>query len=112
MEWLGAVWDSKDLCLKLPGDKVVKIQKIASSLLAKKSTMREEWESLLDHLAFAAQVAKELNLHKKLLGPVLPQFPSGQNRSLNLSDPTLLALDWWTKSENFNKWFPFNSPPA
>ena len=110
--WLGAVWDSRSLSLQLPQEKAQVISSMASSLLEKGKTSRKQWESLLGHLAFAAQISQELNLHKKLLGPILPLIPEDVS-SLSLPRATLSALAWWTNLSNFLKPFPFKvSPPS
>ena len=113
MVWLGAVWDSRSLSLQLPLEKAQVISSMASSLLEKGKTSRKQWESLLGHLAFAAQISQELNLHKKLLGPILPLIPEDVHSLLSLPRATLSALAWWTNLSNFLKPFPFKvSPPS
>lgn len=95
LEWLGARVDGRNQALGLPQDKVSKITGMATSLLSKGSTSRAHWESLLGQLAFACQIGPELNLRKKLLGPIVPLLPC-QESVMCLPSQTMEALRWWT----------------
>ena len=110
MTWLGARWDSQTLKIQLPSDKVESIVSLARSLLSSKVTNRPFWEKFLGHLAFAAQISQEMNLQKKLLGPILRTF-SGTSETVSLPERTLSVLAWWTVPENLSKWNPLRNPP-
>ena len=98
--------DAKSQSLGLPVDKISKITGMASSFLTTRQTERVTWEAFLGQLAFACQIGPELNLRKKLLGPVLHQFSSRES-PLPLPPETLEALAWWASPGNLIKWFPF-----
>ena len=71
--------DAKSQSLGLPVDKISKVTGMASSFLTTRQTERSAWEAFLDQLAFACQIGPDLNLQKKLLGPILHQFHSGES---------------------------------
>ena len=98
--------DAKSQSLGLPVNKISKVTGMASSFLTTRQTERSAWEAFLGRLAFACQIGPDLNLQKKLLGPILHQFHSGESL-LPLPPETLEALAWWASPENLSKWFPF-----
>ena len=110
MEWLGAEWDSEQLMIKLPEKKAGVIASLAHSLLSLQETDRLSWERLLGHLAFAAQISPEMNLQKKLLGPILNKFGE-DTEVVFLPKATLKILAWWSLPGNLQKWTPLRSPP-
>ena len=106
--WLGVQWDGKSLQMKLPIEKIEKICLSAKFLSQRMVASREDWEKLLGSLAFAAQVSPVLTLRKKLLGPVLRNWPD-VHFSVNqkISVDVLYHLLWWTNPGHLNQWSCF-----
>ena len=96
--------------IKLPEKKAGVIASLAHSLLSLQETDRLSWERLLGHLAFAAQISPEMNLQKKLLGPILNKFGE-DTEVVFLPKATLKILAWWSLPGNLQKWTPLRSPP-
>ena len=76
--------------------------------LEEQALRREEVEGLIGKMAFMGQISEDALFRKKLLGPVLLDWPSGTLRDVTCRiGPQVLAdLGWWTRPDNLNPWSP------
>ena len=111
--WLGVEWDGISGRRRLPIPAAQLIVDKALLLRRDGSASRHQLESFLGSCAFAGQISDVANLRKKLLGPLLREWPHvDRHRPAPLPPHTMAGLLWWTLPCNLSQWYVVRIPSA
>ena len=92
--FLGIIIDTKALKLRLPGEKLHKLQALLSSWCARKSCTKMELESLLGHLSHAAKVVRPGHNFLRQLFSLL-HLTKAPHHFVHLGAGARADLAWW-----------------
>ena len=104
--WLGVEWHSKLGLLRPPAKLIGSITEIAKKMKLEEQASRREVEALIGKMAFVCQISEDALFRKKLLGPLLLDWPSGTLRDViyRIGPQVLADLGWLTRPDNLNPW--------
>ncbi len=92
--FLGILIDSHAFELRLPAERLTRLQDLIRSWSAKKFCSRKELESLLGHLSHAAMVIKQGRTFLRQLFPLLA-LDRAAHHSIRLNAGARADLTWW-----------------
>ena len=98
---LGYLWDSRELSIKLPSDKISKIKSLAASCLCRNSSLRT-LAALLGLLVNASNAFPFAPLHYRNFQFCFIEglnFHSSWESFWELSEEARMDLDWWVKCD-------------
>ena len=110
--FLGIVIDTQSFELRLPGEKIQRLQALLQSWIARKACRKKELESLLGHLSHAATVVRPGRTFLRQLFSLLHQARA-PNHFIRLTAGARADLAWWRcflQGWNGSSFFPLPVP--
>ena len=110
--FLGILIDTRTFELRLPSDKLARLQEMIRSWSGRRSCTKKELESLLGHLSHAAMVIRQGRTFLRELFPLL-HVNRGPTQFIRLNASARADLLWWRiflKDWNGKSFFPVAAP--